>query len=451
METKSKINKETKKILFYTSIPRSFRSSLIGNLYELAQIYPIILLAEKLDDETMQILHNKKLFPKLEAIEPVHQYTGQKRNIFSKNIYLYKLAKQLIHKYKPDIVITANDTYPFEMYLLRFSKRIESINICMQAALEIPERMKEDFSSWIILVSGYDKFPKFFPPSIIRLVVKIKRYIGHLIFYWIMPIMVKEYPFLGKKSFILLSYGTRRLKDSDYCVVFSYREYQSYVTSGLPEKKILILSHPLVRVPELFTMITYDSSMSKSKKQNQKTLTIMLPSENISFKKADHSIIDEIETLKNRRNVVILITEILKGWKVFIKPHPGSSNIEKIRKNYEIISPLIKVADPRDAAEKYIQESDVIVGVPPPSASIFISSLLSSNKVVLSIDLAEELTGDYFKGFNGVEYIDNEEELVNILNLISKSEYQFRTSLGLINKGFSSSVELIEHIFANER
>jgi len=64
-------NKDTcKKIIFYTSTPRNFRTTLIGYLYEICQVYPVILLCEELDFETEEILRNKELFPKLEKIIP---------------------------------------------------------------------------------------------------------------------------------------------------------------------------------------------------------------------------------------------------------------------------------------------------------------------------------------------------------------------------------------------
>ena len=106
-------NDKIKRVLFYTSIPRSFQTTLIGNLYEICQIYPVILLSEELDLEIKKILQNKELFPKLEGIVLVEQWTGRKMNPFFKNYYFYNLAKRIIRKYKPDIVITGNDVYPF--------------------------------------------------------------------------------------------------------------------------------------------------------------------------------------------------------------------------------------------------------------------------------------------------------------------------------------------------
>jgi len=71
------------KILFYTSHSFLFRSTVIGHLYEISQKYPVILLSEKLDEETEKVIRNKKLFPKLEKIVPVEQYTGKKMNFFT--------------------------------------------------------------------------------------------------------------------------------------------------------------------------------------------------------------------------------------------------------------------------------------------------------------------------------------------------------------------------------
>jgi len=77
-----------KKVLFYTSVRRLFRTTLIGYLYEIAQVYPVVLLSEKLDEETEKVIRNKKLFPKLEKIVPVEQYTGRKMNLFARSKYL---------------------------------------------------------------------------------------------------------------------------------------------------------------------------------------------------------------------------------------------------------------------------------------------------------------------------------------------------------------------------
>lgn len=192
-------NKKIKKVIFYTHIPRAFRSTLIGYLYEISQIYPTILLSEELDIKTEKVTKNKKLFPKLERIIPIGQYTGPKTNIFSKNRYLCKLAKKVINDNKPDIVISATDICIFDMYLMRFSKE-RSVNIIIQSSNT--EEMKK-VALYIDLMNAYLKIPIFLPYWIRIFFVKCKKYLGHFVYHWFMPLISGQLPFFGKSSFIL--------------------------------------------------------------------------------------------------------------------------------------------------------------------------------------------------------------------------------------------------------
>ena len=61
---KNKI-KQDPLIVFYTSVPRLFRTSLIGSLWEISQDYDVVLLSEELDDKTQQVLQDQSAFPRL--------------------------------------------------------------------------------------------------------------------------------------------------------------------------------------------------------------------------------------------------------------------------------------------------------------------------------------------------------------------------------------------------
>src|SRR4030042_4854755 len=103
-------NKNNQRVIFCTGIARAFRTTAIVNLYELSQIYPVILLSEKLDSETEKIVNNKKLFPKIEEIVSTENVSElQKINLFFRNRQAHKLAKHIILKYKPAIVILPSD------------------------------------------------------------------------------------------------------------------------------------------------------------------------------------------------------------------------------------------------------------------------------------------------------------------------------------------------------
>ena len=68
----------------------------------------------------------------------------------------------------------------------------------------------------------------------------------------------------------------------------------------------------------------------------------------------------------------------------------------------------------------------------------------------LSLDLQHQLLGDYYKDFEGIEYIDTEQKLINILKLISKNEYQKESKTKPGSDGFSNSIELIEYLFCKK-
>ena len=227
------------KVLFYAANPYVFRSTPIGYLYEIAQVYPVVLLSEKLDPETVKILKNKDLFPKLEGIIPVGQYTERRMS----NKDLFKLAKDVIYRYKPDIVIADNDLCSFEMYLMRFAKKINALKITIQPSNVAGSVIAE---KWIDLINSYLRFPQFLPLWLRLFFVKCRKYLGHFRYYWFWPLMVGEKPFWGKSSY-LLRRGNSGMRDSDHQIVFSKRDYNIYLKDGVPAEKLYILSHPLNR------------------------------------------------------------------------------------------------------------------------------------------------------------------------------------------------------------
>jgi len=446
-------NKKIKKVLFYTHTPRDFRNTLIGYFYEISQIYPTILLSEELDIKTEKAIKNKKLFPKLEKIIPISQYTGLKMNIFSKNKYLCKFAKEIIEKYKPDIVISATDMCIFDLYLMRFAKEKKSVNIIIQSSMTA--EMKQ-VRLIIDLLNLYLRTPFFLPYLIRYFIIKFRKYLGHFLYYWILPLTSRQLPFIGKSSYILKK-GKCGMRDSDYCIVFTKRDYNIYLKDGTAFEKLYILSHPLARsrTREFFKKTLLSSV--KNNRIGDKIVTLMLPSEEIGFKRNDYSLISKERKFKITIEIIKLIIEILKGWRIFIKPHPNINNFKGVRKIFESISDIITVVEPSEPAEKYIEAGDVIIGLPrSASMTLFTASLQCIQKPIISLDFHPELLGDVYKDFEGIEYIDNKRKFIEILKLIRDDVYQKPQkkqliSLELKEKEFSDALEMIEYLFHQKK
>lgn len=438
------------KVLFYTGNPYVFRSGLIGYLYEICQVYPTTLLSEKPDSETEEILSKKEFFPNLENIIPVQQFTEEKKNLFSKNIYIYKLAKKIVKEYKPDVVIATNDVYPLEMYLMRFSKKVKALNIAIQPSNAADSKTIE---KWVDLVNIYLRFPTFLPFWLRLIIIKIRKYFGYFLYYWILPLTVGEKPFFGKSSYILRK-GNSGMRDADYQIVFSKRDYDIYHKDGVPSEKLHILPHPLLRkeTRKFFEKVYFNKF--KNYKKDKKVVCVMVPEDAVlGFDRKNYSLIfSREERIKKHLEIIKLINKILPRWEIDIKLHPDTKDFKQLKMGLKLTSQNIKIVEPKEPADKYIALADVIIGLPlSASTTLFTASLQCPEKPIISLDFHHELLGDYYKDFKGIECIDSEKNFINILKLIRDNKYKKKQGElkkeELREKEFLNTVELLEYLF----
>ncbi len=439
-----------KKVLFYANAIRAFRATHIGHLYEIVQKYPTILLSEKLDSETEKIINDKKLFPKLEKIIPVDQCPGGRQNLWAEikqNKKLHKLAKDVVRKYKPDVLITSTDIHSlFEMYLFRFAKRTDALKIVIQPSNIGNSKAAE---KWVDFLNTYLRFPEFLPFWLRLFLVKCRKYFGHFLYLWVLPLLVGERPFLGKASYILRK-GNIGMGDSDCLITFSKRDYDVFLKDGVPPEKLYILAHPLARKNrEFFEKVFFNKP--KKEKKSSKVVLLLFPIEEIGFRRKDYSLIRGEERYKKWKEIAILIFKNLPDWKIIVKPHPDLKDINEIKSLFSFNSGDIEVVDPKEQVDKFIEIADIIVGLPlSSSTTLFTASLQCPEKPILSLDFLQEVFGDYYKNFEGIEYIDNKDNFVNILQLIRDNKYQKKyqkpEKRKLNEKEFPNTVAMIESL-----
>ena len=443
------------KVLFQSTNPQLFRATSIGYLYEIAQKHRVVLLTDGIDSDTKQILGDKSLFPGLEKIiffEP--PFYG---DILRKNYRLCKISKEAIREYKPDVVV-AQDICPMGLYLLRFAKKEGAITVAIQDGFRIAERGK--LYLWSCLTNAHIKMPNFLPFFLRLFFVKFKKYLGHFFYYWILPLTAGEMPFPGKTSFVFWDTSSG-LRNVDYSAVFSKRDYDLSIKDGVSPEKLFVFGHPLEhKFTKIFFEKEYFSQNRKKPSQtrqrggnevggeNPKTLTIMWSEEKIGFRNRDYSLIAEKEMRENRIKIIKLISEIIKDWKIFIKPHPAVKNTLEIKEFLGQIPSNVSIVDPSEPADKYIEMSKVIIGFPLPSTTLFTACKQNPEKIILSLNLNSEFLGDVYKGFNGIEYIDNEKKLIYTLNLIKNSAY-YKKYNPVSDSDFPDTNELLDYIYNN--
>jgi hypothetical protein len=437
-------------ILFYTSIPRSFSTTLIGHLYELARAYPIVLLSERLDDRLNALLRDRKLFPLLQDIVSVHQYTGSKQGRIFQNRSLYRLAHDIVLKYRPRVVITANDVYPFEMYLMRLAKRAGAVNLCIQAGMQIQKDKRDDWKKWLKLMDFHTRKSFLMPGALRRGSTEARKHLGHFFYYWVLPILMGELPLTGRASFIMPLRADIRLHECHYHVVLSERDDHAALAMGFPEEKILRLRHPLTRQHKFFKMLHANHERVQTGESVQ-SATFLLPAEKIGIRKVDDSLIDQTEMLANRLRILSIMADCLRGWTIYVKPHPLIDNCETTRRLYASVSPSVIVVPSEDAVEKYLEVSRVVITGPPGSTALWIASLMTPTKVSIYLDLMGELLGDYLQGVDGILSLNTEEALREELCRIVSDPATARSSDEKPSSGFADSVSLIKHILSESK
>lgn len=441
-----KNNQTNHRVVFYTSISVTFRTTRIAILHEICQVYPVVLLSEKLDKETEEILKNKKLFPKLEKIVPVEQALIKKRDLLAKNFYVYKLAKNIIREYKPTIIIMSGDTLLFDFYLMRFAKKINALYVVLNSDLRTATG--KEMSLRTDLTHVYFSLPSFLPFRLKFLLVRIRKYLGYFLYNWILPLLVGQAPFFGKSSQILYSISGLR---ADNRIVCSKQDYNLSLKEGIPEKKLAILEHPLKREnTKRFFDRTYLLDLKNKTQNKAKSLILLYPDEPYGFRRDDYSLIEETEIKRERIKTVSLIVNTLKEWKIFIKPSPYATKTGELKNLFEAISPFVAFINQYEPLDRYIEISNVIVGFPPVSSGLFTATLQCPEKPVLSLDLPpQEIFGECYKDFDGIEYIDSEEKLINILRLIRDNKYHKEYKENKTSKSeprkFLNAIEVLEY------
>lgn len=429
-------------VLFYTSIPRLFRSTLIGFLYEIAQRYPTILLSETLDPRTTDILRNKTLFPQLKKIIPISQFTGNKLGRLKHYRYLHQRAKNLVAKEKPRIVF-ATGTYPFETYLRRYAKKQGAITISAIGPIygQTNERWR-----YHLLNNACTRMPQFLPLTIRVYLVLARKYLAHVFYYWVLPFLVGEKAFIGEPSFPLLARYERFRKGADYYLVFLRKDRKALINKGVPPQKLILIAHPLEGRSRALFETVYFSQAKTSYTKSRKIVTILWPEERVGFWKGTYTPIPKEEMEAMNEKVVAATSRILADWDVIIKPHPGIKDVSNMVKQYQSFTPRIIIVNPQEPADRYIETSDLIIGLPPVSTALYTASLQTPQKPIISIDFQKELLGDCFKKSVGIEYVTNEKAFNHLLTSIWQDKYQKLATSKKQSKKLIGINEIIERL-----
>lgn len=432
-------HKET--IIIYSSVPRLFRTTYIGYLYEISQVFPVILLSEKLDSETEEALKDHVLFPNLKKIIHINQYTEKKRNLWKTSLYFSKLAKKIISDYKPDVVITDSCINPFEMYLLRYGKQSGAITVSFQAGFQIFLQKEEEERQYLQWRDGVNNLKYNSSHNKIKLIfAKFVNHLKDLYKYWVIPMFLGIYPYFQKS---ILKYGIYSyVRDFDYTVFFSEKECQLEKKLGRQSDKIMIYPHPLqTKARIIFEKIYHLLPLTSLTSRKFNSITIMINVNTYGHRRKDLSLIHEKDYLESRLLVINSILKILPNWILYIKPHPEveSVYVNSLREMFNLNTNIF-VVSPSEPADKFIEKSDIIIGFPPPSTTLYTTTIQCPQKIILYIDFHHELLGESFSSYPAITYIDTPKKFTDIINDIKNNKFNRHRSNIKIYKKTASDI-----------
>lgn len=438
-------------VLFYTNTARAFRTTLIGHLYEISQVYRVILLSEALDSDVQKILKDTTLFPNIEKIIPVNLHNIPKRNLISQHKYHYKTAKQVMYETMPDILVTSSDWHSiFELYLMRFAKQLGVLKVTIQDTLNIDQMKK--ISKWVFFMNIYRKTPTFLPMILRRLLIQYRRYLGYIIYHWLLPLVAGQKPFFTLNSYVLFR-GCTGLGDSDYHVVLSKRDYNLNILNGVPASKLLVLAHPITRdAKRIFEKMIRTEKLSGIK-NGKSMVVVMLGAESIGIKRKSYALITEEERTDGYLKILRIVLDVLHDYRIIIKPHPLIKHIDNKRRLLSKLSDNIEFVAPTEAADKYIEIADVVMELPrAASTTLYSATLQCPNKPIIALDLQDDFLGDCYRNFLGIEYIDSVDGFVEILEKIRDNRFAKKVCAcnETIFNQFLDTVDMLEYLLKSK-
>jgi hypothetical protein len=422
-----------KRVFLYTNTARAFRTTMLGYLYEMAQTHEVILLSEELDVETQKLVSDKSLFPGINEIIRIDQYAATEESLIARNRRIYRAVSDLFARSRPDIVIASSDVHSlFEMYLMRLAKRTGALRVTIQDTVTF--RMDE-IARWCDLQNVYLRTPTWLPFYMRLGLVKLRKFLGHVVYYWALPLIEGERPFFGKVSYILHK-GHTGMRDTNCHVVWSRRQFDLYRASGVPENKLIIIPHPLARSARFIFECAYRDKAAEYSRQ-QKTVIVLLPYEGFGFRKSDMSIIPTEQRIALFRWLLDSIEGILNKWHVIIKPHPMYIDAAAVTARLGKVSERIEVVDSAAPVDYYLEIADAIIDLPRSASTAVFSALQQCpGKPILSIDIDREFLGDYYARFHNVDYIDSKQKFLDDLVAIRDGKWMGANAGEMLDEDF---------------
>lgn len=420
------VNRRQKPVLFFCPGPEYlFFTTGIFYVWELAQLYNVVLLLD-FSFKKLEILERLKEEDIILDYLPLDCPTETVSLIskFKKHRHYCKKSKTLFKKYQPAAIIQHADIAPINIYFFEEARSQKIRRIVYTASLILSDQ-NSAIGILILLQKAKLAKKRKLPLWLAGYCYEIKRLTGYYINYCLLPFVNKGHFFKPRLNAVCKN--GRWYNDS--------RNYfDHYIThSGKERKAICEITSAPVTVIQL-PMTNFDDEVFDFLYGSvaQEDMILILPTSGeidyiVKTQKTSRDVVAE-HYFEKWTQAINIIAAKFPSFKVGIK-FKSNEDID-LYKQYLRLSDLdgkIAVIPPEEDTNALILKSRVVVST--NSSVLWWADFLQSERVLISLDLFEQPSGNYYEDVDGVLYFNDIKSLGDFD--FSTDRVQYKNTAGI--------------------
>ncbi len=398
------MNSERKTIIMSLGPPHLFWATGIFYLWELADIFNMVLVADGVYAKNPRFLKIVDILKIKNILFIPHT------RIIAKHHFYNSALREFVETHKPVACFQYNKSYIDNMYIffwcLKYNRN------CRKLVYQLG-RMAYDWNADFAArhAADLDRITvshRKVPLLVARTLLQLERKIRFFLNYKLLPLVFVRKVFKPRVNvYTGTIYDKNQINYIDAFFVYGEGEMHELKKVHGKSEKFICIIHPAATASESCLHFLYGKIIEKN-------TIIILPSYGYTSKL--------IQAAHRKDDIVLNIAEIwirsigcllhhFPGYEVKFKCHPLSLNDpfwDRVLKNI-LDNVEISIIPPHESAEKYIMQSKVIVG--DMSTALSWASRIKS-KTVISLDIFGYGNADEGKHYEGIHYFDSLDKLI---------------------------------------
>lgn len=420
------VNRRQKPIVFFCPGPEYlFFTTGIFYVWELAQLYNVVLLLDfsfkKL--EILERLKEEEIILDYLSLDCPAETVSLIRK-FKKHRHYCKISKTFFEKYQPAAIIQHADIEPINIYFFEEARSQKICRIVYTASLVLSGQ-NTAIGTLILLQKAKLSKKRKLPLWLAGYCYEIKRPTGYYINYYLLPFVNKGYFFRPRLNAVCKN-GRWYNNSKNY--------FDHYITHSEKERKAIreITSAPVTVIQLPMTHFDDEVFDFLYGSVTQENMILVLPTGGdidclMKSQKMSRAVAVKHYFEKWIESINIIASKF-DSYKVSIKfKYNEDSDLFKHHLSLSDSNERIAIIPPEEDTNALILKSRVVVST--NSSVLWWAGFLQSERVLISLDLFEQPSGNYYEDVDGVLYF-NDTKLLDDFDF-STDRVQYKKTAGI--------------------